>query len=47
MALDNGACAGVQVAGARVITKPLPELKYFVERRRAERRQSLPSSAAA
>ena len=43
MPLDNGARAGVQVAGARVITEPLPELKYLVERCRGERRNIGPA----
>ena len=37
MPLDNGAGAGMQVAGARVIAEPLPELQDFVERGCGER----------
>ena len=35
--LDDGAGAGVQVAGAGVIAEPLPELQHLVERGRGER----------
>ena len=37
MPLDDGARAGVQVAGACVIAEPLPELQDLVERCRGER----------
>src|SRR5205823_8026963 len=41
--LDNSARAGMQVAGARVITEPLPELQYLVERCRGEHRNVGPA----
>ena len=43
MPLDNGARAGVQVAGARVIAEPLPQLQHLVERCRGERRNIGPA----
>ena len=36
MALDDGARAGVQVAGARVIAEPLPQMQHLVERGRGQ-----------
>jgi hypothetical protein len=43
MPLDDGARAGMQVAGARVIAEALPELKYLVERCRGERQHIGPA----
>ena len=43
MAPDDGSRAGMQVAGAGVITEPLPELQYLVERCRGERRNIGPA----
>jgi len=36
MPLDHGARAGMQIAGARVITEPLPEMQHLVERGRGQ-----------
>ena len=43
MPLDDGARAGMQVAGAGVIAEPLPELQDLVERCRGERRNIGPA----
>ena len=38
MALDDGAGAGMQVAGAGVVAEPLPGMQHLVERGRGQRR---------
>ena len=37
MPLDDGAGAGMQVAGAGVVAEPLPLMQHLVERGRGER----------
>ena len=43
MSGDHSAGAGMEVAGARVVAEPLPEMQDFVERGRRERRNVGPA----
>src|SRR5262245_14781733 len=47
MALDHGLGAGVEMARARVIAEPGPELEYVLERRRRERAHARPARGKA